>query len=308
MDNATCLFCGHGLDGRSKKFCTTCLPPYGQWDDHRGYMGRYNFLQAAVGHGRPDQASCARSRLPKGHPALPVPMAVHLPECGYRECTEPVAMGKCAPLAYCSRLCKHREKYERQIDCGQQVRLGGVSSGVCRWCFQDYRCEVNGNGGLRKQFCSNDCLTKARGHIKTHRSPNSCPLPVCIDCCQVFGASPLGTGRWSDGNRCADCLKTNGDNTSRRHAARRIGDRPTIAKLAERDGAVCGLCSGPVDMALKGTDWLGPTVDHIVPLSLGGTDTMDNTQLTHRSCNVRRNVKPVEEFQPCPESSQLFAN
>jgi 5-methylcytosine-specific restriction endonuclease McrA len=37
-------------------------------------------------------------------------------------------------------------------------------------------------------------------------------------------------------------------------------------------------------------------VDHIVPLSLGGWDAMDNVQATHKSCNAAKSNK-YEGFQ-----------
>ena len=66
MDDPTCLFCAHRLDGRSKKFCTTCLPPYGEWQDKREYQRRYQILWCAIGHGTTGMEKC---RIPKGHPA-----------------------------------------------------------------------------------------------------------------------------------------------------------------------------------------------------------------------------------------------
>jgi 5-methylcytosine-specific restriction endonuclease McrA len=31
-----------------------------------------------------------------------------------------------------------------------------------------------------------------------------------------------------------------------------------------------------------------PTIDHIVPLSVGGTDTRDNVQIAHLFCNLSK--------------------
>jgi 5-methylcytosine-specific restriction endonuclease McrA len=52
-------------------------------------------------------------------------------------------------------------------------------------------------------------------------------------------------------------------------------------EVAERDGAVCALCSRPLDVERA-------TLDHIVPRSMGGPDHPDNLQLTHYHCNVKR--------------------
>jgi 5-methylcytosine-specific restriction endonuclease McrA len=62
----------------------------------------------------------------------------------------------------------------------------------------------------------------------------------------------------------------------------------TRAEIAERDGYRCGLCGEPVDTTLSGMNRLGPTIDHIVPLSLSHDDRRTNVQLAHRFCNLRK--------------------
>lgn len=47
----------------------------------------------------------------------------------------------------------------------------------------------------------------------------------------------------------------------------------------------CALCSEPIDYSLPYLDPGEFVVDHIVPLSKGGADTLENKQPAHRSCN-----------------------
>lgn len=54
------------------------------------------------------------------------------------------------------------------------------------------------------------------------------------------------------------------------------------AALIRRDGLVCRLCGGSIDHMRD------VTVDHIVPVSRGGTDRLDNLQLAHERCNQVR--------------------
>lgn len=65
--------------------------------------------------------------------------------------------------------------------------------------------------------------------------------------------------------------------------------------LYERDGWVCALCSEPVDRDAdaKRSDW-APSLDHILPRSLGGGDEDSNLRCAHRGCNARRGAR-VEE-------------
>lgn len=67
--------------------------------------------------------------------------------------------------------------------------------------------------------------------------------------------------------------------------------RQLCAYLAHRDGDCCGICGDPVDISLpSGTRGLdcGPSVDHIIPHSTGGSDDLTNLRLTHWACNRNR--------------------
>ena len=55
---------------------------------------------------------------------------------------------------------------------------------------------------------------------------------------------------------------------------------------------VCQLCKTAVDPSLKYPDPLSASLDHIQPLSLGGSHTRANVQLAHLECNVRKSNKP----------------
>lgn len=61
----------------------------------------------------------------------------------------------------------------------------------------------------------------------------------------------------------------------------------------------CAICGETVDANDRWTDKNGrlcygrryPTVDHIIPLKYGGTDTLDNVQLTCKRCNSAKGAK-----------------
>ena len=52
--------------------------------------------------------------------------------------------------------------------------------------------------------------------------------------------------------------------------------------LYQRDRGMCGICRKRVARSQM-------SIDHIVPISRGGTHTWDNVQLAHTECNRRRN-------------------
>lgn len=62
-----------------------------------------------------------------------------------------------------------------------------------------------------------------------------------------------------------------------------------ISSLRQRDGKVCQLCNKPIDFKVKNPNARDyPTIDHIVPLSKGGLDELENMQLAHRKCNEKK--------------------
>lgn len=74
---------------------------------------------------------------------------------------------------------------------------------------------------------------------------------------------------------------------SRRRARQRGAQHERVERLKafERDGWRCGRCGKKVNGRLK---WPHPwcaTLDHIVPLALGGDHTYENVQLAHWRCN-----------------------
>lgn len=54
-----------------------------------------------------------------------------------------------------------------------------------------------------------------------------------------------------------------------------------LHELWERDLGICQIC-------MRTAHILDSNVDHIVPVSKGGTDDMDNLQLTHLWCNSKK--------------------
>lgn len=65
--------------------------------------------------------------------------------------------------------------------------------------------------------------------------------------------------------------------------------------------AACALCGELVNMALSGRAREGPSVDHIVPPTAGGSFfDVSNWQLAHRRCNARKGRG--EAIGPAPRS------
>lgn len=61
--------------------------------------------------------------------------------------------------------------------------------------------------------------------------------------------------------------------------------------IAARDGWTCRLCGDPVSRRLKWPHPLSASLDHIIPLSLGGSPEITNVQLAHLRCNIRKGAR-----------------
>jgi len=62
----------------------------------------------------------------------------------------------------------------------------------------------------------------------------------------------------------------------------------TTSQIYERDNGICGICGLFVEQEVV-------TLDHIIPLSLGGSHIATNLQIAHRSCNSSKGIKLITD-------------
>jgi 5-methylcytosine-specific restriction endonuclease McrA len=74
----------------------------------------------------------------------------------------------------------------------------------------------------------------------------------------------------------------------------------TIEVLYNRAAGICALCGGRCDYedyVFRGETFIAgnhyPSIDHIVPISKGGSHTWDNVQLAHKQCNSIKSDKTL---------------
>lgn len=78
-------------------------------------------------------------------------------------------------------------------------------------------------------------------------------------------------------------------------------------QIAERDRWICQLCELPIDAELPRSNPLGPSLDHRLPKSDGGSHAPDNLHLAHAICNWVRNSRPLDEIKPAEHRARIEA-
>lgn len=61
--------------------------------------------------------------------------------------------------------------------------------------------------------------------------------------------------------------------------------------LWDEQGGLCALCGDPIDRELRAPHPMSKSVDHIVPLSKGGTHEQSNLQWTHLVENIQKGAR-----------------
>lgn len=66
-------------------------------------------------------------------------------------------------------------------------------------------------------------------------------------------------------------------------------------EIFERDGWVCGICGGKIRSSLKHPHPESASIDHILPVSCGGSDTPANVQAAHLRCNCAKSNRAMND-------------
>jgi 5-methylcytosine-specific restriction endonuclease McrA len=188
------------------------------------------------------------------------------------------------PKRYCSR--EHAAKFRQQ----NQPKRDKVLK-FCLFCKSEFLSARD-----RQVFCSNVCRNTFR--TESLRASRVIPDFYEYECdgCSVIVFRKYRVTKGKFGRFCDRCrLKKRRARyrvkTVKRQSLTVKPSRLSCDEVAERDNYVCHICSELVDMSLPRTNGLGATVDHVIPLSKGGTDDFDNLRLAHWICNIRKGSK-----------------
>jgi hypothetical protein len=193
---------------------------------------------------------------------------------------------------YCSVNCRYKADWLRRGESRKKVK----HLMTCFYCSTPFKTARN-----HQKFCSADCR-KAIAPIQQslkYRALNPEPLNWNYYCdqCKKLVERSLIQGRVTSGQHgkfCQECAYKARSARNRKKNTKRRGIQPssiTVEILRKEHGSNCALCSELIDFDLPRTSRLGVTVDHIQPVSLGGSDNPANLQLAHWICNNRKSNK-----------------
>ena len=141
------------------------------------------------------------------------------------------------------------------------------------------RCRRCGNpgpviDGIPRAWCSIECKDLSLGRDRPFCSQRDCDKPV-----KLHGLCVTHYFRQKD--RIAG---------ARREARKRGVEAEQIDRdaVGDRDEWRCGICRRRVYREVKYPSPRSASLDHVVPLSQGGTHLMSNVRISHLECNVRR--------------------
>jgi len=213
--------------------------------------------------------------------------------------------------AYCIVCGKQFVMNRRKVCCGRECGFIHHKKllGEIAWIREQSRrakqtpkefpeCRICGGpvkGNPCSRYCSHKCRLKKWARYNRRRwNKESKWIETCCQKCGVAFSVRVNPSKRRTRYYCSQRCSTNSTQVQKSHTRRvayRLGDRITLQDVASLSLGLCGICGDVVDMSLHGWDQRGPTIDHIVPLSRGGTHTLGNVQLAHRACNTRKGAK-----------------
>ena len=172
------------------------------------------------------------------------------------------------------KVCKwpgcHRVTYDAGFCARDASRARSMNNMIDPWNYwvTHGRCEVCGN-------------TWGPGRNRNRR--------VCSMLCNVQ--------RWKNANpEKARQAKMDAVRRRRARMAKVHVEMFSINDVRKAKGDDCYICKGSIDYTLKFPEPGSPSIDHVMPLSLGGHHTIENVAMTHLTCNLRKGTSPATEF------------
>lgn len=302
-DNRTCGQCGCEIpsSSRRRKFCSSRC----------GYLAWHSDRNAWP-QPRTECLNCNRLIPPRKNNRGRFKKFCSL-DCShrYRGKTHPrtgtvvvcVECGKDFPLTpargprpkYCSRYCQHlhRKPHVAKQNCQCEVCNKSIVKSINARCRCSKKCStmarkscgwcgISGWIPIESVCCSYKC-----GKALDRATNPGYDEKECTECRSVFKPASVISAKCP---ACKLASKRARYIENKRHRRARIRgvtvEKFKAIEVFERDGWICQLCFEPVDRTKKMPHPKSVALDHVLPISLGGAHSRDNTQCSCRACNT----------------------
>ena len=182
----------------------------------------------------------------------------------------------------CSRACGF-ELMRRERSVSRAARLTRLAE--IRTANRQRQCVECGGvfeARVDAKFCSYLCSARNKAEKKAECTCQECGnkfLPVYGDKRRAFCSETCSARNLRRVSKGID--------RARSYGAHAVPINPIA--IMERDQWTCHICGEEAPRELRGTMlWNAPELDHIIPLSAGGTHTHDNVACAHRACNLEK--------------------
>lgn len=237
-------------------------------------------------------------------------------EC--ERCKAPIEFIPSREKRFCSPLCRDNHRFEVA---GRSINKGFH----CKHCGKESFRKVRGYSDAQK-YCSRECSyasaskisqeIKALKRIYINNKPKNTRRLTCkikpqkispksiktLKPCTSCGIDVIGYGNLR--RTCLDCKRKNKSKSKRlQKSIRRAKEANTAIEFIDpvdvfaQDKWSCYLCGINTPMSKRGTyDQDAPELEHVVPLSRGGTHTRGNLRCACRRCNINKGSLTHEEY------------
>jgi len=157
---------------------------------------------------------------------------------------------------------------------------------TCKNCSISFSYEPMSSGRLRL-YCSTQCSLKGKEKQQGSAQCRTCSKSYRPRYGKPAGFCSIECRRYPERKVYESAFCRNQAGHSRRIARKRAAEYETFSalKIFERDNWICGICCKAVDTSKKYPDIYSASLDHIIPLSKGGSHTEANVQCSHFICN-----------------------
>lgn len=183
---------------------------------------------------------------------------------------------------FCTFECSTNQKKKEKSLRGLMSTLENLSD--CRHCGKRFFKTTHD-----KRFCTKRCSQK---NLYLRNKEKNKRIRKCEECYEEFMTTDSRM-------RCCSKSCSNKRNWRNAYLTRRkrvqlngdVDSDISVEGIMKRDGTDCYLCGEEVDNEVHYTERTYPTIEHVIPISKGGTHTWGNVKLAHRHCNALKSNK-----------------